>query len=75
MGKDDERINYKETNSVDVIGLFEIIFFEYKWSFDYVMELPIPTFMEIIEALKRRKEAEIKAYEKAKGKKKGLKRM
>jgi hypothetical protein len=37
------------------------MFSEYGWSFNDIMELPIPSFLETIEALKRRKEKELKA--------------
>ena len=65
----DEKVNHKEFDSSDIISLYEICFSEYGWSYEDLMEMPIPTFMETIEALKRRKENEIK--EMKKGSKKG----
>jgi len=62
-------MNYKETKSCDVIALYEVCFMEYGWSYDEIMELPIPVFMETIGALKKRKEAEIKAMKSGRKKK------
>ena len=64
----DEKVSHKEFGSIDVINLYEICFSEYGWGYEDLMEMPIPTFMETIEALKRRKEAELKAI-KSSGKK------
>lgn len=64
----DEKVSHKETTSKDIISLYEVCFSEYGWSYEELMELPIPVFLETIEALKRRKEQEIKAS-KSKGKK------
>jgi len=61
-----EKVSHKETSSEDVIDLYEICFSEYGWSYEALMEMPIPTFLETIEALKRRKENEIKNMKKKK---------
>jgi hypothetical protein len=68
-----EKVSYKEVGSRDIIDLYEICFFEYGWSYEAILEMPIPAFLETIEALKRRKNKEKEAYENArkKGKKKG----
>jgi len=70
LEKDDlnAKVSHKETNSDDIIGLYEVCFMEYGWSYEELMELPIPVFLETIEALKRRKEAEIKSMKKGKKK-------
>jgi hypothetical protein len=60
----DEKVNHKETGSRDIIALYEICFTEYGWGYEELMEVPIPAFLETIEALKRRKETEVKAYKK-----------
>lgn len=60
----DEKVQHKETKSTDVIDLYERCFFEYGWRYEELMELPVPVFLEIIEALKRRKESEAKPYKK-----------
>ena len=64
--KDDfsEKVSHKETSSQDIISLYEVCFMEYGWGYEELMELPIPVFLETIEALKRRKEDEVKAYKK-----------
>lgn len=56
-------------DSESIIDLFEVCFMEYGWSYEELMELPIPVFLETIGALKRRKDAERKAILSA-GKKK-----
>ncbi len=60
----DGKASHKEFNSEDVISLYEICFMEYGWSYNEIMELPIPVFLETIEALKRRKEEEVKNLKK-----------
>lgn len=64
----DKKIEHKEMGSRDIIDIYEIMFHEYGWSYEEIMNIPIPSFLETIEALKRRKEKEVKA---SKGKKKG----
>ena len=54
----DERVSHKEVTSQDVISLYEICFKEYGWSYEDLMNMPIPVFLETIEALKRRKKEE-----------------
>ncbi len=66
-------MDYKETKSRDVIDLFEILFSEYGWSYDEVMSIPIPAFIETVGALKRRKENELKISRNAMKGKKGIK--
>lgn len=60
----DGKASHKEFNSEDVISLYEICFMEYGWSYDDLMNMPIPVFLETIEALKRRKKEEIKPRKK-----------
>jgi len=60
----DEKVDHKETGPKDIIGLYELCFTEYGWGYEELMEVPIPAFLETIEALKRRKENEMKAYKK-----------
>jgi hypothetical protein len=65
------KANHKEISSEDVINLYEICFSEYGWSYEELMETPIPVFFETIEALKRRKNEEAKAIKNS-GKKKRI---
>jgi len=69
---DFEKLEHKELGSRDIIDIYEIMFSEYGWSYQEIMNIPIPSFLETIEALKRRKEKEAKAM---KGKKKKGMRM
>ena len=73
LNLDNEPVKFHEIGSRDIIDLYEVIFSEYGWGYEEIMEIPIPAFLETIEALKRRKEKERKAYEDArkKSKKKG----
>jgi hypothetical protein len=64
----DEKVNHKEFDSSDIISLYEICFSEYGWGYEEIMELPIPVFLETIEALRKRKEEEIKSMKKGKKK-------
>ena len=72
--KKEESYDYHEIGARDIIDLYEVLFFEYGWSYSDLLEMPIPAFLATIEALKRRKLKEKEAYENArkKGKKKGL---
>jgi hypothetical protein len=54
----DEKVSHKEFGSSDVISLYEICFKEYGWGYEELMDMPIPVFMQTIEALKERKEKE-----------------
>ena len=63
-----EKVSHKEFSSIDVINLYEICFSEYGWGYEEIMELPIPVFLETIEALRKRKEEEIKSMKKGKKK-------
>ena len=76
LEKDDlnAKVSHKETNSDDIIGLYEVCFMEYGWGYEELMELPIPVFLETIEALNRRKQDEIKMYKKGNKKKRGNER-
>ena len=62
---DDEKLKYKPLTSNDLIDLYELTFSEYSWSYWDLMVMPIPSFFDTVEALKRRKEAEIKAHKDA----------
>jgi hypothetical protein len=63
-----EKVSHKPVGSKDIIDLYEICFSEYGWSYEELMDMPIPVFIETIEALKRRKVSEAKAYKKPKNK-------
>jgi hypothetical protein len=58
------KVQHKEISSEDIIGLYEVCFSEYGWDWETTMEMPIPVFLETIEALKRRKELEMKHIKK-----------
>jgi len=68
----DDKLKHKPLTSNDLISVYELAFSEYGWSYWDLMVTPIPSFFDTIEALKRRKEAELKAHKDAskKGKKK-----
>jgi hypothetical protein len=72
LDKREDKLKHKEISSSDILGLYEIAFSEYGWSFWDLQTMPIPSFFDTIEALKRRKEEELKAHKKAmkKGKRK-----
>lgn len=62
-----QRESKKEMTEKDVIILHEFMMSEYGWiPLEDLMNLPIPTFWNIIRCFNKRKEEEKKQYEKSK---------
>jgi len=66
----DDNLKHKSLTSNDLISLYELAFSEYSWSYWDLMLMPMPSFFDTIEALKMRKEAELKANKDAQKKSK-----
>ena len=65
LGESDDKIKHRPLTSNDLISLYELAFSEYSWSYWDLMLMPMPSFFDTIEALKRRKEEELKAHKDA----------